>query len=349
MSQRPRLGDDGRLTGADVIQVNDRGEVIGQLARHTVDPFEWTTDRLLLAESFARLDLTDRQAVGQWWGHHGALNVLSFDTGIVRAKPHLGQQPQRVEPLFGDYLSEAAIEQANVAWHLATLTRLSDERDTQRWDQAWGEFVLATEGEAYLVGGVDAGAKVPSSATSTSEAVAEEAVTDQDGELRRLADEAVRRPTVWVHRWGWLPYWGRHTAYGLKFVSKPDEMRRLGADWESMLEVEERLMAPYVGVAAERQLRTTLEARSDGRRVIALHEDRVWISVLAPIYLQLFEALRRISEGQPGAATCRECGRPFLILDARRRFFCNERERYRYMQRAHRRRVAASKAEASRS
>ncbi len=60
----------------------------------------------------------------------------------------------------------------------------------------------------------------------------------------------------------------------------------------------------------------------------------------SPIYLQLFEALRRISEGEPGAATCRECGQPFLVLDARRRFFCNDRERYRFTQRQRRLRIA---------
>jgi len=68
-------------------------------------------------------------------------------------------------------------------------------------------------------------------------------------------------------------------------------------------------------------------------------EDRVWMSILAPIYLQLFEALRRISEGEPGAAICRECGRPFVVLDARRRFFCNERERFRYSKREQRKRI----------
>jgi hypothetical protein len=67
-------------------------------------------------------------------------------------------------------------------------------------------------------------------------------------------------------------------------------------------------------------------------------EWRRWTSVLAPIYLQLFEALRRISEGEPGATICHECGRSFLVLDARRRFFCNERERYRYAKRQQRRR-----------
>ena len=73
-------------------------------------------------------------------------------------------------------------------------------------------------------------------------------------------------------------------------------------------------------------------------------EARIWQSILAPIYLQLFEALRRVTEGEPGAATCRECGQPFLVLDARRRFFCNDRERFRFSQRQRRRRLAAEPA-----
>ena len=44
--------------------------------------------------------------------------------------------------------------------------------------------------------------------------------------------------------------------------------------------------------------------------------------------------------GGLGAAICRECGRPFLVLDARRRFFCNDRERYRHAQRQRRKRLA---------
>lgn len=87
----------------------------------------------------------------------------------------------------------------------------------------------------------------------------------------------------------------------------------------------------------ERQLR---EVDGALRSVLVPREERVWQSILAPIYLQLFEALRRITEGEPGAATCRECGRPFLVLDARRRFFCNDRERYRHAQRGRRKRMA---------
>jgi hypothetical protein len=69
---------------------------------------------------------------------------------------------------------------------------------------------------------------------------------------------------------------------------------------------------------------------------------RHWRSLLAPVYLQLFEAVRRVSEGKSGAALCRECGQPFLTLDARRTSFCNDRERFRFSQRSRRERLAVA-------
>ena len=60
---------------------------------------------------------------------------------------------------------------------------------------------------------------------------------------------------------------------------------------------------------------------------LVVHERRWWRSLLAPVYLQLLEGLRRVTEGQRGAALCRECGQPFLTLDARRLSFCTDRER----------------------
>ncbi len=74
---------------------------------------------------------------------------------------------------------------------------------------------------------------------------------------------------------------------------------------------------------------------------LEVHEHRRWRSLLAPVYLQLLEGLRRVSEGHRGAAFCRECGQPFLTLDARRSSFCNDRERFRFTQRERRKRLAA--------
>jgi len=117
----------------------------------------------------------------------------------------------------------------------------------------------------------------------------------------------------------------------------------LGSSWDRTIDLERLLMDPYVGQAVSRQFTIERETQLiDGveRDVVVPREVRRWKSILAPIYLQLFEALRRISEGEPGAATCRECGQPFVVLDARRRFFCNERERYRFTQRQRRLRIA---------
>ena len=77
---------------------------------------------------------------------------------------------------------------------------------------------------------------------------------------------------------------------------------------------------------------------------LTLHERRWWESLLAPVYVQLLEGLIRVTEGQRGAAFCRECGQPFLTLDARRSSFCTDRERYRHGQRERRKRLAVFSA-----
>jgi hypothetical protein len=64
-----------------------------------------------------------------------------------------------------------------------------------------------------------------------------------------------------------------------------------------------------------------------------------WESALQPIYVQLLMAFRRITRGRRGAARCRECGLPFLILDGRRSTYCNTTCRNRYNVRAFRSRA----------
>ncbi|MGH2407136.1 MAG: hypothetical protein ACRDF7_03515 [Candidatus Limnocylindrales bacterium] len=341
MSQRPRLGDDGRLLLPEWARLGDDGLVVMQPSTRSVDPFSWTEDRLLLAESFARLDLKNTSAIERWWTQNGAVTPASFAQGPLSMPWALERGAVASKgTIYSEWLLEAADEQANVTWHLGTLAHLSAERETKRWDPAWGEFVLAAQDEAYLVGGADAGVMVWSPAPIEQEVGPGTGLGVDAARARVLANEVARRPRVWVHPWGWRDYWGRLTARGMQFVPDEDELRRLGSEWDGILEVEGRLISPYVNLAAERRFRTAFEIRADGRQVWATHEDREWHSVLAPIYLQLFEALRRISEGEPGAAVCRECGRPFLVLDGRRRFYCNERERARYQMRAHRQRAA---------
>jgi hypothetical protein len=64
-----------------------------------------------------------------------------------------------------------------------------------------------------------------------------------------------------------------------------------------------------------------------------------WESVLQPIYLQMFQALRRAERGVPAGARCRDCGQIFLILDGRRATYCNSKCRNRFNVRAFRERA----------
>jgi hypothetical protein len=64
-----------------------------------------------------------------------------------------------------------------------------------------------------------------------------------------------------------------------------------------------------------------------------------WLSVLQPMYLQIFSAFRRAERGLPAAAKCRDCGQPFLILDGRRATYCNSKCRNRFNVRAFRARA----------
>jgi hypothetical protein len=148
-----------------------------------------------------------------------------------------------------------------------------------------------------------------------------------------------------VSKPGWFGYWRPvhgETGYRLRDEAR-EKATVLGSTWDQAIELERTLISPYVALAVERRFTIEREPRDlDGltRSVLVPREQRVWRSILAPIYLQLFEALRRITEGEPGAAICRECGRPFLVLDARRRFYCNERERYRHAKREQRKRLS---------
>jgi hypothetical protein len=70
---------------------------------------------------------------------------------------------------------------------------------------------------------------------------------------------------------------------------------------------------------------------------------RRWFSILPPIYLQLCEALRRVTEGRRGARRCQDPGETFLVvLDGRRERFCTDLERARCNQRAYRARHGRS-------
>ena len=158
---------------------------------------------------------------------------------------------------------------------------------------------------------------------------------------------------LWVPRASW--YQEDWVDYDIE-VGPPSgrsSVGRLSADWWGLVELERRLLAPYVRRAAEyeveirragygRDLSREGESMTDRFPApLVVHERRWWSSLLAPVYLQLLEGLRRVTEGQRGAALCRECGQPFLTLDARRSSFCTDRERFRFSQRERRKRLSA--------
>jgi hypothetical protein len=347
VSQRPRFAGDGRIRLPEEVEYQrDSHFLRARLTGRMSDPFDWTDDRLLLAESFARLDLSDPGAVCPWFETHGFVDRVDFHGGSADVPDDewlLTRNPDEM----ADQYDEVYGERGNVAWHLATLARLSEHRWTMDWDPSWARLVVANPEVGLIVGGPDAGAEllprhlVEHLRKPHMPEIDRPVVDGQD----RLYAAIEGLSIVTVAEPGWFGYWRPvHGGSGHKERKAAREKAKvLGSTWDQAIELERILIVPYVEQAADRRFtveRQPQEVHGMGRSVLVPREERVWRSILAPIYLQLFEALRRITEGEPGAATCRECGRPFLVLDGRRRLFCNDRERFRHAQRERRKRLA---------
>jgi hypothetical protein len=351
VSQRPRLAGDGQLRLPDSVTHGPEDFLLGRLSARTVDPFDWTAERLLLTESFARLDLSDRDIVRDWCATHGVVDAWDYlgPRAWIPDRSWMSGHGDR----FADHARDIAAEQANVAWHLATLARLSDRRRTRDWDPALGQLVLdGGDNGQLVVGGPDAGV-----APGIRPRELDDRELTEDEHLaiaetaRRVRRATADWPVVRVSDEAWSATWdATGESLGGDLPDTPEgKARAVGATWDGTVQLERLLLGPYVTRAVERRFTLVVEPQDvDGetRRVLVPREERGWRSILAPIHLQLLEALRRITEGEPGAAICRECGRPFLVLDARRRFFCNDRERFRNAQRGRRRRLAQERGEA---
>ena len=346
MSQRPRLAGDGLLRLPGSLTADAEGHLLGRLSDELVDPFEWTSERVLLTEAFARLDLDDGARVVDWCARHGVLDLADF-IGAPSSLPDVDWLSGAPGDESFDSLEAIAAEQRNIAWHLATLVRLSDRRRTRDWDPTFGQLVLdvASEGAGLIVGGPDAGVWPgirPPELDGPQELTPDERRAVEETE-RRVRAATADWPVVRISARGWRPHWVARGSTAMGLPATPEEKARvLGTTWQLTVALERLLLAPYVERAVERRFTITSEIQEIGgetREVLVPRDERAWRSVLAPIYLQLFEALRRVTEGEPGAAICRECGRAFVVLDARRRFFCNERERTRFAQRERRRRL----------
>jgi hypothetical protein len=337
------------------------GGYTGRLGEVEYDPFERLPDGILLCESFARARFDDPELGAEWVEKRGAVHLAAF-VGSGYAPPVRGPDG------FHDETREIIWQQELVRWHLDSLVRLSDHlpgrgltppEHPEGWDPAWSRPVLSFGGD--LVRGVPGRAPlyIPARVQASAEpqgSIPHQMSLEQYGEWWRTTRAAYERlveedpPVIGARA---PDPWGSDD--GRDLVEAPEEARHmlmdLGDGWWSLARLQVRLLLDSIQRAGEPRIDVWWsldEGDADGERLgpLGVREVRSWTSVLAPIHLQLFEALRRVSEGDRGAGRCRECGQPFLTLDARRAAFCTDRERLRWAQRDHRRRAAERAAAA---
>ncbi len=392
MSLRPRFAGEGRLRMPSWVTIyriggpdGDAGDIVGEFVATERDPFERDGDGLLLAEAFARFDLTRPRKAQAWYRTNGAVALGSLF-------PDDAAHPEDLvdgDTVFHDTLTEILEQQRLVRWHLTSLARLTDHRGRAQppdptwrqhegWDRRWAMAILTGPGEALWVGAPN---DVRGHITSDMQRYPRFEDVPRHGSIdaydtgrftaREFTEEwwpkaheawqritAAGLPLLRVPGAGWAEYWQDYQIDGL---APHGRMRygRLSTDWHGLLELQRRLIEPYIQQAAafsvevDRDHRWILPGEAgtvptlELDQALVLRERRLWRSILAPVYLQLLEALRRVSEGNSGATSCRECGEPFLTLDARRSTFCTDRERLRHAQRDRRKRLVTPRSTAA--
>ncbi len=105
---------------------------------------------------------------------------------------------------------------------------------------------------------------------------------------------AQRAPTLWVPEAAWLSDWDPYVRR--EPPSEPLRPRRLTADWQGLVELERRLLQPWIDRAAT----FAVDMAYDDAGQLAVRQPLSWNSVLAPIEGQLLEGLRRGTEGRIG-------------------------------------------------
>jgi len=320
VSTRPRFAADGVLRlSVEVALETDREPVLtGRVGEQTYDPFgRVASSDLLLVEEFARLDLSAARSLPAWYEQHGAVRVErseAFDHDQL-LPPRRGEYTPLWSPrLFRDPLRFIAAEQRSVAWHLDALARLSEHLLADGpWDPAWAHPPLDIGRSHATIAGPDGPAADPA---------------------WWAEDDASEQTSRAHHR--------KRTRLRL--------LAGLGDGPGSLMELQRRLISPYLFGVADYHLRlgwTEADAEPTDmaqRGPLVVQYTRSWATLLTPVYVQILEGLRRISESERGGAFCRECGRPFLVLDARRAYFCNDRERYRNAARLRRQRLGATRS-----
>jgi hypothetical protein len=374
---RPRFAGNGRLRLPVEVTIlrrhgpgEEHGDVVARFASRERDPFERTGEDILLAEAFARVDLERPKETEAWYLDHGV--------------PHLGSIFPALEDVVGrwvdpdsdsshDVLAEILDQQDIVRWILDTLVYLTDTRDEDASDDAdvrwrFPALRLPNETVLWLSGASGYERRIPEPMQRHPSAdefrdgrsgINPSAFLRASMDTRELADdwwprahaawqeiEARQIPILWVPNTLIDRYWSPEDRLFDRGIRERDHaLPLIGLGRAGLIEVVRRLIEPYVRRAAMPEVEIVPPVSEDEIRPLEIAERRVWTSILAPIHLQLLEALRRVSQGLPGATHCRECGQPFLVLDSRRSSFCNDRERYRFAQRERRRRLATAESD----
>lgn len=376
---RLRLPESVRVLGRGG-DLGAKGDVVGDFADAGFDPFERLPSGLLLAEEFARADLIDRRAAQLWYMRHGVLDLAHFFPADAFEVSHHVREDPGFHDAQVDVLAQQANVRwhlnaiARLSEHQpADGGPLRGWEPAADWDTRWAHPALRSPSGLVWLGGQTWKAthisplmmrarrpedvfgdtrveklSLPYGMTATE-------FTDWWTKARESFDriKAENVPILWVPEMDWDSEWSDYDV-----ESGPPSGRsptgRLSSDWWGLLELERRLLATYVRTAAAHQVEIgrvgqerdlavageSLRDRFPGPLVV--HERRWWTSLLAPVYLQLLEGLRRASEGSRGGAWCRECNEPFLTLDARRSSFCIDRDRFRFSQRERRRRLGSA-------
>ena len=222
-----------------------------------------------------------------------------------------------IEDWFRDAPDDVRNQQSNAQWLLLSLARLS--QGAEAWDPRWIEVVIRGADESLEIDTEDG----------------------QTIRYRTREDESLpeHSQVIWVPVRQWNGAWSR-LAEGEDWPTS-ESLVPLTLSREGHIELVRRLLEPHVRVAAQFEVEL-LWPKAEYPLVVS--ERRRWRSVLSPIYLQLLEGLHRITDGQRGAGFCRECGQPFLTLDARRSSFCTDKDRFRFSQRERRKRVGRERA-----
>jgi hypothetical protein len=368
MSLRPRYAGTGRLrlpAEVTIVAAEDGPALVeGRFGPDERDPFERTDlEGLLVAESFARAHLERPDQVRLWTLLHGALDIEglfprpSSRPGVIRAVR------------FRDDLDDVLAEQALVRWHLGALVRLTDDGELGEEDRDLFPALRHPEGGVLWLGGRDDHERrITAGMTEYARFEDQPGVGGRDEardwnlgpisvagfldvwwprahatwqHLRRSDIAVLPVPSgAWDHAWAaYDEVWGATPA-------RSGALPMVGHDRAGLLEVARRLLEPYVQETTVTGLALGPVEAGDGPAAAPFEviEERIWRSALVPIHLQLLEAYRRVTEGQPGASRCRECGRVILALDPRRTAFCNDRERFRFSQRERRKRLATPPA-----